>query len=58
MNFFFVEQILTHRLWKTYGFQVRQVGGWGDVLRVWDGHAVGFDCDDCCIPVNVIKFIK
>ena len=23
----FAEQILTHRLWKTYGFQRRQVGG-------------------------------
>ena len=37
---------------------MRQVGGSGDVLRVWDGHAVGFGCDDCCTPVNVIKFIK
>ena len=24
---FFAEQILIHRLWKTYGFQMRQVGG-------------------------------
>ena len=38
MNFF-VEQILTPRLWKTYGFQSRQGGGWGDVLQVWGGNA-------------------
>jgi len=57
MNFF-AEQILTHRLCKTYGFQMRQVGGCGDALRVWDGHAVKFGCDDCCTLINVIKFIK
>ena len=28
MNFF-AEQIWIHRLWKTYGFQIRQVGGGG-----------------------------
>lgn len=22
------------------------------------GHAVGLGCDDCCTPVNVIKFMK
>jgi len=27
--YFFAEQILTHRLWKTHGFQRRQVGEWG-----------------------------
>ena len=26
---FFAEQILTQRLWKTYGFQMRQAGRWG-----------------------------
>jgi len=31
MNFF-AEQILTHRLWKTYGFQRRQFGGCRDTL--------------------------
>ena len=55
---FFAEQILTHRLWKTYGFQMRQVGGWGNALSVWDGNAVKFGCDDCFTPINVIKFIK
>ena len=47
---FLAEQILTHRLCKTYGFQMRQVGVWGDELRVWDGHDVKFGCDDCCTP--------
>lgn len=36
----FAEQILTHKLWKTYGCQMRQVWGWGDVLGVWDGNAM------------------
>ena len=30
----FAEQILTHRLCKTYGFQWKQFGGWEDVLGV------------------------
>ena len=37
---------------------MRQVGGWGDALRVWVGKAVKFGCGDCCTPINVIKFIK
>ena len=48
----------THRLRKTYGFQMRQVGGWGDALWVWDRNAVKFGCDECCTPINVIKFMK
>ena len=48
---------------------MRQVGGWGDALGVWDGSAMEydcddhcttvdvFDCDDHCMTVNVIKFI-
>ena len=32
--------------------------GWGDALRIWDGNTVKFGCDDCCIPINVIQFIK
>ena len=27
-------------------------------MRVWDGNAVKFGCDDCCKRLNVIKFIK
>ena len=53
---FFAEQILTHRLWKTYGFQRRQVWG-GDVSGVWDGNAIKLRCDDHCTTINVIKFI-
>ena len=52
------KQIVTHRLWKTYGFQRRQVWGWGDALRVWDGNAIKFGCDDCCTTRSVIKFIE
>ena len=37
---------------------MRQVEGWGDALRVWDGNAVKFGCDDCCTPINVIKLKK
>ena len=35
----FAEQILTHRLWKTYGFQMRQAGGAGGCTE-----AVGWKC--------------
>ena len=34
----FAEQILTHRLWKTYGFQRRQVGGG---RLGWKGYKIG-----------------
>ena len=54
----FAKQILTHGVWKTYGFQMSQVVGQGDAQRVWDGNAVKFGCDDCCTPINVIKFIN
>ena len=33
---------------------MRQGGGWG----VWNGNAVKFACDDCCIPINVMQAIK
>ena len=37
---------------------MRQVGGgWGDALGVWDGNAIKYGCDDCCITINVIQFI-
>ena len=36
---------------------MRPVEGWGDILRVWDGHAIKFGCDACCTPISVIKFI-
>ena len=34
------------------------VGGGRGTLRVWDGHAMKFGCDDYCTPINVIQFIK
>ena len=41
MNFF-AEQILTHRLWKTHGFQMRQVGGGGCAGVVgWQSYKIG-----------------
>ena len=54
---FFAEQILTHRLWKTYGLQMRQVGA-GDELGVWDGNAIKLGCDNHCTIINVIKFTE
>ena len=56
MNFF-AEQILTHRL-KNIWFPNETGWGVGDALRVWDGNAVKFGCDDCCAPINIIKFIE
>ena len=51
----FAEQILTHRICKTYGFQMRPVVGCGDALRVWDRNAVKFGYDDCCTPIKCNK---
>ena len=31
---------------------------WGDALRVWDGNAIQWSCDDGCTTINVIKFIE
>ena len=57
MNFF-AEQILTHRLQKTYVFQMRQVGGWEDRLGVWDENAIKLGCDDHCTSINVIHSLS
>ena len=57
MNFF-AEQILTHRLWKTYGPQRRQCGGWGDALGLWDGNPIKLDCDDHCTTRNAINSLS
>ena len=32
--------------------------GVGGALRIWDGNAIKFGFDDCCTPLNVIKFIE
>ena len=52
---FYAEQTLTNRLWKTYGFQMRQAG---DALGVWDGNAIKFGCDDHCTTINVINSLS
>ena len=34
--------------------------GWelgGDALRVWDGNAIKFSCDDCCTTKTIIIII-
>ena len=43
---------------KNFRFPNETAVGWWDALRVWDGNAVEFGCDDYCTPINVIKFIK
>ena len=30
----------------------------GDGLGVWNGNSIKLGCDDCCTPINVIKFIE
>ena len=38
---------------------MKQVGGWqGGALRVWDGNAIKFGCDDCCTPIIATQFVK
>ena len=37
---------------------MRKVGGWGNALRVWDGNAIKFGCDDGCTTINVIKLVS
>ena len=56
MNFF-AEERLSHRLWKTYGFQRKQVGVGGG-LGVWDGNPIKLGHDDNCKTINVMKFIE
>ena len=55
---FLAEQILTHRLWKTYGYQRRQYRGHGDALGVWDGYPIKLDCDNHCTTINVINSLN
>ena len=40
---------------KNLWFPKERVWGVGDALKVWDGNAVKFGCDDGCTPTNVIK---
>ena len=52
---FFAEQMLTHRHRKTYGLRRRQVGGWVDMLGLWDGNPVKSDCYDHYTNTDVIN---
>ena len=51
----FAEQILTHRLWKTYGFTVQV---WGGTLGVWGGNPIKLDCDYNCTIINAINSLS
>ena len=58
MNFF-AEQILTHRLWKTYGFQRRQFGGWGDAGGLgWKCYKTGLWWSLYNYKCNKIHWVK
>ena len=37
---------------------MKQAGGWGDALGVWNGNAIKLDCDDRCTTIHIIKFIE
>ena len=42
--------------WKNLWFPNETGWGLGDALRVWNGNAVKFSCDDhCTMIINVIK---
>ena len=56
MNFF-AEQTLTQIL-KNLWFPNKRGWGWQEALRVWDGNAIKFGCDDCCTTINVINFTE
>ena len=43
---------------KNVWFQKETGWGWEDGLRVWDGNAIKFGCDDRCTTINIIKFIE
>ena len=34
------------------------LGGWGDVLGMWDGNTIILDCDDHCTTINVIHALN
>ena len=55
---FFAEQKVTHRLWKTYGYQRRQIEGEGVGWGFGDRNIVKLGCDDCCTTINILKFTE
>ena len=54
----FIEQTVTHRLRKTYGFRRRQVGGWRYALGLWVGNPTKLDCVHHCKTINVIDSLS
>lgn len=48
-----IKAISTHTEKKPVG-----VGGWGDILRVWNGNVIKFGYDECCTTIKAIKFIE
>ena len=51
----FAEKKMTHRLWKTHGYQRRQVVVGRDGLGVWDGNVVKLGCDNGCTTIKYNK---
>ena len=37
---------------------MRQFGGWGDVLGLWDGNPIKVDCNDHCTIINAINSLS
>ena len=59
----FSEQKETQRLWKTYGYQMRQVGGaGGGEVVMYQGFGMEdvlkLGCKDGCTTINTIKLIE
>ena len=52
------EQLLTHRLWNTYGFKGDSLGSGGDALGLWDGNPIKLDFDDHCTTITVINSLS
>ena len=57
-KYFFAEQKLPHKVWKTYGYKRRGYGGERDGLGVGDGNVLKLGCGDDCTTINIIKFIE
>ena len=37
---------------------MKQVGGLGDALGIWDGNAIKMGCGDHCTTINVINLLS
>ena len=43
---------------KILWYPKESLGGWGDVLGLWDGNPIKLDCDDHCTTTNVINSLS